>query len=468
MHFFAATMRVILGFLILCGAITSGDAQAASGKPNIIFILADDLGYGDLGCYGQKQIQTPNIDRLAAEGMRFTDFYAGSTVCAPSRCVLMTGLHTGHCFIRGNGRASLRPSDQTVAELLHDAGYRTALVGKWGLGNEGSTGTPNHKGFDYFYGYLDQGHAHNYYPTFLIQDEHRVKLRNVVPNEGKAGDGVASQRIEYSPELMLREALGFIDKNKERPFFLYFASILPHANNQGGRERGLEVPDQGIYRMRDWPNSEKNFAGMVTYLDMSVGRIMDKLKELGLDRDTYVFFSSDNGAHREGGQDPDFFSSPGGLRGIKRDLYEGGIRVPFIARRPGTIPAGKVSNHVGWFADFLPTAAAIAGVQAPKNLDGISLVPALKGDAAARGAEHPLYWEFYEKGSSQAVRQGPWKAVWIPMGGKAEIYELAKDAAEKHDLAAERPEVVNELTRIRDAAHVPSPDYKVSKNKKKN
>ncbi|MCS7017405.1 MAG: arylsulfatase, partial [Gemmatales bacterium] len=322
-----------LGWGLICPAPTL--AQAQTRPPNIVLILADDLGYGDLGCYGQKQIRTPHLDRLAAEGLRFTQFYAGSTVCAPSRCVLMTGLHTGHCYIRGNARYDLRPEDRTLAEILKSAGYATAHIGKWGLGHESSTGMPTRKGFDYFFGYLDQVHAHNYYPTFLIRNEAHVRLENVVPREGKYGEGVASIRRHYSHDLFTDEALRWITQHRDKPFFLYLCYTVPHANNEAlnpkyvplveSRPRhGMEVPDFGIYRDRSWPESEKAFAAMITRLDHDVGRLVARLRELGLDKNTLILFSSDNGPHAEGGHDPKFFQSSGGLRGMKRDLYEGG------------------------------------------------------------------------------------------------------------------------------------------------
>src|SRR5262245_10917967 len=294
--------------------------------------------------------------------MRFRHFYAGSTVCAPSRCALMTGLHTGHCYIRGNAKTNLRPEDVTVAEVLKGAGYRTGLVGKWGLGHEGSAGIPTRQGFDQFFGYLDQTHAHNYYPTFLLRNEERVRLPNVVPNEGPVGQGVATQRAAYSPDLMAEEALAFLGRTGDQPFFLYFAPTLPHANNEAG-QKGMEVPDYGEYQNRAWPEPQKGLAAMISRLDRDVGRLLQRLKERGLAERTLVLFSSDNGPHREGGNNPDFFRSNGGLRGIKRDLYEGGIRVPLIARWPGKLPAGQVSDHVGSFADLLPTAAELAGVK---------------------------------------------------------------------------------------------------------
>src|SRR6516162_1054573 len=331
-------------------------------RPNIILILADDLGYGDVGCYGQKRIQTPQIDRLAAEGMRFTQCYAGSTVCAPSRCALMTGLHSGHGTVRGNALVPLAPEDVTVAEVLKEANYATALIGKWGLGEPGSTGIPNRKGFDYFFGYLNQQHAHNYYPDYLWKNQEKVNLAgNVVKNN------VATERAQYSHDLFTNQALGFLDSRKrltpDKPFFLYLAYTIPHANNERGRAEGngMEVPSDAPYSGRPWPQAQKNHAAMITRLDADVGKLLERLKVLGLDEQTIIFFSSDNGPHKEGGADPKFFQSAGALRGHKRDLTEGGIRVPMIVRWPGKIKAGTVSDQVWAFWDFLPTAAELAG-----------------------------------------------------------------------------------------------------------
>jgi arylsulfatase A-like enzyme len=454
----------ILALLTFVRPMPASEQRSAAGlaaRPNIVFILADDLGYGDLSCYGQTQFRTPNIDRLAAQGARFTNFYAGSTVCAPSRCVLMTGLHTGHCTIRGNGSVNLRPEDVTVAEVLGRAGYRTGLIGKWGLGAENSTGIPTRKGFDRFFGYLDQTHAHNYYPTFLYSDDKRVQLQNVVPKEGRMGQGVATKRIDYSPDLMTREALAFIENNRDRPFFLYFACTLPHANNEAGKQ-GMEVPGLGVFGDRPWPEPQKRLAAMITHLDNDVGQVLDKLKTLGLDQNTLVCFSSDNGPHREGGNNPDFFHSSGGLRGIKRALYEGGIRIPFLARWPGHIPAGRTCDSVGWFADFLPTAAQLAGTASPPNLDGVSLLSVLTGDGKAMKPHPPLYWEFYEQGSAQAVRDGRWKGVCKPMGGTIELYDLQHDLGETKNVATEHPELVASIRALMSKAHVDSPLWKVT------
>lgn len=448
--------------LLLLLAVVAGTPPAPAGqaaRPNIVLILADDLGYGDLGCYGQKKIRTPNLDRMAAQGIRFTQFYAGSTVCAPSRCVLMTGLHTGHAYIRGNGRTDLRPEDVTVAEVLKSAGYATGVIGKWGLGTEGGSGQPTRQGFDEFFGYLDHTHAHNYYPSFLFRNEERMSLKNVVPNEGRFGQGVASVRAEYSHDLFTDEALRFVERYRDRPFFLYLAYTIPHANNEAG-SRGMEVPDLGEYAERDWPPAQKAHAAMISRMDRDIGRLLTRLRELRLDERTLVLFSSDNGPHREGGNDPDFADSNGPLRGIKRDLYEGGIRVPMIARWPGQIRAGQVSEHVGYFADFLPTAAELAGVAAPSGLDGISFAPTLLGDSRAQRRHRYLYWEFYERGSAQAVRLGDWKGVCKPFGGPMEVYDLASDLGETRDLAAERPEVVRQLRAAMTEAHTPSPIWR--------
>ncbi|MCL5282793.1 MAG: arylsulfatase [Planctomycetes bacterium] len=436
------------------------EAGEPAGKPNIIFILADDLGYGDLGCYGQKQIQTPNLDRLAAEGMRFTDHYAGTTVCAPSRCSLMTGLHTGHTYVRGNhevqpmGQLPLPLDTATLPKVLRKAGYTTALIGKWGLGGPDSTGTPNRQGFDYFFGYLCQRHAHNYYPEFLFRNDQRILLKNKVAGGRPDGAGVATEKVEYSYDLMEREALRFVEQNWKGSFFLYLAVTLPHANNEGGKN-GMEVPDYGIYADKDWPEPDKGRAAMISRLDRGVGRVMQKLKELGIDNNTLVFFASDNGPHREGGANPEFFHSSGPFRGIKRDLYEGGIRVPLLARWPGRIKAGVVSDHVSAFWDFLPTLAELAGAPCPAGTDGISLLPTLLGRSEQQRQHDFLYWEFHEGGSAQAVRMGRWKAV-RPFGQRLELYDLQTDNGEAHDIADQHPDVVARIEKYLTTARTES------------
>jgi len=423
-----------------------GSDQAVS-KPNIIFVLADDLGYGDLGCYGQQQIRTPNIYRMAAEGLRFTDHYAGSTVCAPSRCSLMTGLHTGNTYVRGNreikpmGQLPLPADTSTVPKMLKRVGYATALIGKWGLGGPDSTGTPNKQGFDYFFGYLCQRHAHNYYPEFLFRNDERVPLGNEVAGDRADGAGVATKKVQYSYDLMADEALKFVEANKDGPFFLYLAITIPHANNEAGKE-GMEVPDDGIYADNDWPDAQKGHAAMITRLDRDMGRLMQKLEDLDIDENTIVFFTSDNGPHREGGANPDFFDSNGPLRGIKRDLYEGGIRVPLIARWPGRIDAGRTTDHVSAFWDFMPTFAVLSGQKPPADTDGLCMVPTLLGRTEKQKKHQFLYWEFHERGSKQAVRMGRWKAVRFGAAGRLELYDLETDLGETADVADGHPEVV--------------------------
>jgi len=441
--------------------------RSKSRKPNIILIVADDLGYGDLGCYGQQQIQTPYIDQMAAEGMRFTDYYAGSTVCAPSRCSLMTGLHTGHCYIRGNeevlpmGQLPLPLESVTVAKLLKKCGYTTALVGKWGLGGPGTTGIPNKQGFDHFFGYLCQRHAHNYYPEFLFRNEERVTLDNKIENPRPDGAGVATKKSQYSHDLIMDEALSFIKKNRGKPFFLCLTPTIPHANNEAGRE-GMEIPSDEPYSAKNWPQQEKNFAAMITRLDRDVGRIMNKLKELNIDENTVVFFTSDNGPHREGGHDPDFFDSNGALRGIKRDLYEGGIRVPMIARWPNKIKDGTLTSHVSTFWDFLPTAAELSGIKSPSGTDGISIVPTLVGKEQKN--HDYLYWEF--KGN-QAVRMGDFKAVRHGLDKPIELYNLKTDIGETKNVAEKYPKIVNKIKEYMESGRTESRYFPLKKGKRK-
>lgn len=431
---------------------------AAPARPNILFIMTDDHATQAISCYGSNRNQTPNLDRMAKEGMIFTNHYAGSTVCAPSRCCLMTGLHTGHAYIRGNDRIPLRPQDVTVAELMKQAGYATGLIGKWGLGEPDTTGIPNRKGFDSWFGYLNQQHAHNYYPDYLWRNEEKVPLANEVEPVGAAG-GVATKRVQYSHDLFASEALAFLDRNRRRPFFLYLALTIPHANNES-KPDGMEVPSYGPYANRDWPNPQKGHAAMITRMDRDIGRLFDRLKALGLDEKTLVLFSSDNGPHKEGGADPAFFDSSGGLRGIKRDLYEGGIRVPLIARWPGRIAAGSGSDHVSAFWDLLPTCCELAGVPTPKETDGISFLPTLLGQPQ-RQRQHPyLYWEFHEQGKKRAVRMGHWKGVRLNVAkdpqGPIELYNLAEDPGERNNVASRYPEVVARIATILASARIPS------------
>ena len=429
-------------------------AAAPTKRPNIVLILADDLGYGDLGCYGQQRILTPNIDRLAAEGARFTHAYAGSTVCAPSRCALMTGLHTGHCRTRGNvfPDLPLRPSDLTVSELLQKAGYRNGLFGKWSLGGIGTAGYPLKKGFEEWFGYFSQTHAHNYYPEHLLHNGREYLLKG----------NMGTRRTEYAHDLIHQFGMDFLARQDARPFFLHLAYTIPHANNEMGRDtgNGMEVPGDSPYSSRDWPQPERNMAAMVTRLDRSVGEVMEALKQSGRDRDTLVIFTSDNGPHKEGGHDPAFFASSGLLRGIKRDLYEGGIRVPYIARWPGKIPAGRESAHVTAFWDFLPTCAELAGVPPPAGIDGFSTLPALFGQK--QKSHDYLYWEFHERGFHQAVRMGDWKAVRFGRPLPVELYNLQSDLGERNNVAAAHPDIVRRIEQILATARTDSPEWPVS------
>lgn len=459
-----ALSACLVVFLQSCTPGTAPSPQKRS--PNIILILADDLGYGDIGPFGQQQILTPRLDRMAHEGTLFTQFYAGATVCAPSRSVLMTGLHTGHTPVRGNAGPeiqTLRPDDLTVAEMLQGQGYATGLIGKWGLGDEGNTGRPNDQGFDYFFGYLNQVHAHNYYPEFLWRNEEKVMLSNKVAlaEAGYGGfvGGVAREREVYSHDLFIDEALDFIDQHKNRSFFLYLPLTIPHANNEADRvdwAHGMEVPDYGGYASADWPDEQKGMAAMITRMDAGIGQILDALQAHSLDKDTIVIFTSDNGPHAEGGNDPAFFDSNGPLRGTKRDLYEGGIRVPTIFWGPGYVKAGETQAHIGYFGDFFATAAEWSGGSAPDNLDSISLVPVLSANEQVQQNHEYLYWEFYEQASSQAVRKGPWKAVRVPMfTGEIQLYDLINDIGETTDVSALQPDKVAEMAQIMAAAHTP-------------
>ena len=464
-----------IGFLFLFSGIacnTFGEEKQRS--PNLIFILADDLGFGDIGCFGQSVIQTPRLDQMASEGMKFTQFYAGNTVCAPSRSVLMTGQHMGHTHVRGNAGGtnmliqSLRAEDITVAEVLREAGYATGLIGKWGLGEVDQPGSPLEQGFDRFFGYANQVHAHNYYPEFLWDNENKKPLRNIVQRSDRAYGGflggAATKRIDYSHDLLIEESLRFIKDNQKKPFFLYLALTVPHANNEGRRllGDGAEVPDYGLYANQSWPSQDKGQAAMITRMDGDVGRLLDLLGDLGIDKRTLVVFTSDNGPHNEAGHDTSRFKPSGSLRGMKRALYEGGIRVPTIAWWPDTISAGTTTDHVSYFGDWISTAAELANVDSPSGTDSISFVPTLIGENYRQKKHDYLYWEFYEQGSRQAVRFGDWKAIRQPMfDGVVELYNLRVDVAEQNDLAREHPELVTKAVRFMEQAHVPHPNWKV-------
>ena len=457
---------------VLLSSCNTGPRQQKESqqKPNIIYILADDLGYGDLSCYGQKHFQTPNIDNLAETGMRFTQHYAGCTVCAPSRSSLMTGQHTGHTFIRGNkewnpeGQYPLEASALTLAEILKEAGYVTGAFGKWGLGYPGSEGDPNMQGFDEFFGYNCQRMAHNYYPYHLWHNQEKVML------EGNAG----KQTDEYGPKVIHEQALRFIENNKDKPFFLYYPSVIPHAELFAPEEylqkfRGKFDPEKSYKGVDDGemykngaygsqPEAHAAFAAMINYLDMQVGEIVAKLKELGIYDNTIILFSSDNGPHLEGGADPDYFDSNGPLKGYKRDVYEGGIREPMIAVWNGKIAAGSQSDHISAFWDVLPTIAEITSVNFPENIDGISFLPTLLGKEQP---EHEyMYWEFHEMGGRKALRKGDWKLVInnisIPEKTSIELYDLADDIGEENNLTEQFPERVDEMLDLMNSARTDS------------
>ena len=418
-------------------------ADALPARPNIIFILADDAGIGDFGCYGGKSIQTPNIDRLAAEGMRFTNAYSGSAVCAPTRCVLMTGQHTGHCVRRSNqskhGLIPLPAEQRTVAQLLKSAGYATGGFGKWGLGNPGTTGVPEKHGFDVWFGYYDQVHAHDYYT------DHLVRNSQPVPLPGNA-DG---KRAQYTHDVIVDESLKFIEDHKSEPFFLYAAWTLPHGK--------YVIPSDAPYTDRPWSQNVKTYAAMITRLDADVGRLMKKVKDLGLDERTVVVFSSDNGAN------PEFanaLKSSAGMRGVKRFLYEGGIRAPLVVRWPGQVKPGSTSDRLTSHVDFFPTAAKLTGQKALQGADGVSILPAILGreDESAEKSNRALYWEIYEP-FQQAVRMGPWKGYRAGTLEPLALYRLPDDPAEATDVAGKHPEVVKRIEAIMAKSHVPSPHF---------
>ncbi|NNC87481.1 MAG: arylsulfatase [Akkermansiaceae bacterium] len=442
-------LGLALGFLV---AASVRAAEEAERGPNIVFIMADDLGYGDLGCYGQEVIRTPRLDGMAREGTRFTQCYAGSTVCAPSRSVLMTGQHTGHTTVRGNtgiggvqglggakGRVPLRADDVTVAEVLKAAGYVTGMTGKWGLGEPGTSGEPNAQGFDEWFGFLNQRRAHNHYPDYLWRNREKVPL----PGNADGREGT------YAHDLCTDFALDFIRRHKDRRFFLYVPWTPPHDKYQ------MPPQDHGYGRM-DWKPNEISHAAMVTRIDRDAGRILDLLDELGLAEETIVFFCSDNGAARrwEGR-----FDSSGPLRGRKRDLTEGGLRTPMIVRWKGSVPAGKTCDVPWWFADVLPTCADLAGVEAPDGIDGISVVETLTACDPSTFEGRHFYWEFHERGAGQAVRWKHWKAIRAKGGQGVELYDLAKDPAEANDLAARHGDIVRKLRALMSSSRRESKEW---------
>lgn len=452
------TASRLLLVLILFGACapTSLRAAAPREKPNLIVILADDLGYGDLSCYGQKLYKTPRLDAMAAAGMRFTQFYAGSPIGSPSRSVFLTGLHGGRTPIRGNTEQPIAiTKDQlTIASLLKSAGYSTGCVGKWGVGAPQELTNPNDVGFGHFFGWVHRRHAENAYPEFLIRNGSKVKLNNVVEHS-KDGSGVATERREFAQDLLIADALQFVRENKDKPFFLLYAPQFPGVST--------EVPDVSEFATKEWPAAEKKFAAAVQLLDRDTGRILDALEELGLAKETLVLFTSDNGPHKNGGHDPDFFDSNVKFRGIKGDIREGGIRVPAIACWPGTVAANSTNDHQWYVGDVMATAAELSGVPRPASIDSDSLIPVLKG-TPPKGQwdrKSPLYWEIYEGQTAQAVRFGKWKAIRSPIfTGPVELYDLSWDMEEKRD-HPRRADLVKHATNLLNKNHQPNPNWRV-------
>lgn len=476
--FSAARQLLTHASILLLIAGVPATAQKVAGRPNVIYILADDLGYGELGCYGQKRIKTPNLDRLAAGGIRFTQHYAGTPVCAPSRYNLMTGLHNGHSYVRANGgekdpveeknESPMTPmpaSTFTLGNLFKQAGYATAVIGKWGLGNHNNTGSPMLHGFDRFYGFYNQRQAHNHYPTFLFSNDKKETLRNpeidvhpkLKAGEVAPGDIQKYYGTDYAADRMTANALAFINDNRQQPFFLYLAYTLPHV--------ALQVPEAGLEEYRRQFNEQPSlylrgyipsyypkstYAAMVSYLDKQVGLVVEELKKAGLDKNTLVLFCSDNGPAQLNSDDGSFFNSTGGLRGIKRDLYEGGIREPFIVNWPGKVKAGRTSHHVSATYDMMATFAELLNVSAPAN-DGLSLLPTIL-DKGKQQQHEFLYWEFSEKEGAVAVRTGNWKGVKRGLkknkSATWELYDLSKDVAETADVATQHPEVLQRLDEI--------------------
>ena len=461
--------------VLSCHKDTVHTAAFAEGKrkPNIVYILADDLGYAEVGCYGQKKIRTPNIDKLASEGMKFTQHYSGNPVCAPSRCALMTGKHTGHTQVRGNkqvggtegwklgstigGQWPIKADTITVAKILKKAGYTTGAFGKWGLGRAGTTGDPNQQGFDHFYGYICQRQAHTFYPNHLWRDG---KVEWIEANK----DG---KEQVYSHDVIAAEARKFISTNKNHPFFLYVPFTIPHV--------ALQVPEDSLAEYKGkWPDPPYDgkkgyiphthpracYAGMVTRMDKDVGRIMALLEELDLDENTLVIFTSDNGPTYAGGADSDFFESAGPLRGLKGSVYEGGIRVPYIARWPGRIKAGSTSDHISAFWDFLPTCCELIGEEPPQDIDGISMLSTFLGQHRKQKKHQYLYWELR---GQQAVRMGKWKALRRKPDMKIELYDLDKDIGESRDVAGEYPDVMAKITEIFKTGRTGSKIFPLSK-----
>ena len=472
--------RLLFLFLL----VIVGFATNAFAAPNVIYILADDLGYNDLSCYGQETLTTPHLDRLADNGIRFTSHYSGATVCAPSRYVLMTGKHNGHAAIRNNRIKAMGEEEFTIAELFKKAGYRTACIGKWGVGTPPDDKDPQRAGFDEFYGYLNMFHAHNYYPEFLIRNGEKEMLRNEVPDffdeptnympvaYYQEGRGVATKKVDYAPQLIQDDVLRFIRENEENPFFLYYALNIPHANNEGGNGyeadgtrirgkqfNGMAVPDVGKFGAQDWPIQEQGFGRMIQYIDDWVGEIVALLDELDLTEDTVVMFSSDNGPHHEGNHDHEFFDSNGDFRSYKRALFDGGVRVPFIASWPGTIPVGQESDLMSGFHDMMPTMAELIGTESP-DTDGISIVPTLTANGDTQKRHEFLYWEFPSLDGRQALLYlNQWKAIrhnlYENKDAPVELYDITWDVGEQRDLASANPGLAKQLLAMMMEQHTP-------------
>ncbi len=460
---------MLIRFLVAICLLSLVRLSLADDRPNLIWIMADDLGYGELGCYGQSVIRTDRLDQMAREGLRFTQFYAGATVCAPSRSVLNTGLHHGHTPVRGNAggnRAAaqaLGPDDLTVAKLLQNSGYRTALIGKWGLGDVGlaESGLPRKQGFDHFLGFLNQVHAHNHFTDFLWRNESRVQLPNQVIAMGDQGAGHAKEGLIFADDLLTDAALQFVANHQNEPFFLYWSLVIPHANNERKRAlgNGANVPDFGPYAGKDWPDTDRGHAAMITRMDSYVGRMLDQLRLLGLDQKTLVIFTSDNGPHNESGHDLKRFQPSGPLTGIKRSLTDGGIRVPGLAWWPSKIEPGSVTDHVAYFGDWLATAAELAEQPPPQDRDSISFVPTLLSRQSEQQQHEFLYWEFHEGGFKQAaLYQGRWKGH---RAGSADapirLYDLETDIAEQHDVAQRHPEITAVISEYLKTARTDNP-----------
>ena len=461
------------------GAITTpadDNIKDAPQKPNIIFFLSDYSGIGDYEPYGQKKIKTPNIAKLATEGMKFTQHYAGSTVCAPSRCTLMQGMHTGHSTVRGNNKNVLNEDDYLVSQMLKEAGYTNMIIGKWGLGDSADgPGDPAIHGFDYFYGFRDQGRAHHYYPDYIWKNHEKVEF----PDNPE-------KRTDYIHDHFTEEGLKFVKEHKDKPFFLYMAYTMPHSDLDVPEDSMAEyhpmfdpekyAPGAGKGGFPGQPTPHAAYAGMITRMDRDIGRFMELIKQLGIDDNTIVIFSVDNGAPRRSpkhGADPNFFDSNGPFRGYKRDVYEGGVRTPLIVRWPGKIEANSSTDHISAFWDFFPTVAEIIGVKPPDNLDGISYLPTLLGHPEDQKKHKYLYWEFFEQGGKQAVRMGDWKAVRVNVSGNfntapIELYNIKKDEGETNNIADQHPEMVQQMFKIMKEGRVSSPKYsfKEKDNKK--